>query len=595
MPRKFYQSNIESLSSLINKTEKNISKMYLLRLTTFIMFVGFLVCTFIFDYQILCATLSFVGFGTFTYAVRHDLKLVRQLAYLKNKLILNEDELLYLDFQFSHKHNGELYSNLNPHLAADFDLFGNGSLFQYINRCSTTGGEQLFAQGMANPSRNLNEIIKKQEAIIELSKKLELLQEFQAKGKELNENGDEIQNLLNWFEEEPLKLSTLKIFMIVVPILNISWFILIAIGLVPPNLFILPLLIGLSGAGRFNRKINKTHQKLGRMSKAFEQYSELISLIEKSDFQSEHMVLIQKNYKSNTNKASTEIHTLFKLLNAFDLRLNIILAVAFNALFVFDLHVYSRLERWKLKNNSNIKKWFTALHTFDSLVGYAVFSHNNHKNVSYPKVQEGEFGIDAEDMGHPLLHLNARINNSFKHFGNPSATIVTGANMAGKSTFLRTIATNLILGMNGAPVCAKNFSFTPCYIFSSIKIQDSLSNNESYFYAELLRIKEIIQHAKAHKNTLVILDEILRGTNSKDKQLGSIGLLEKLIAMNSSVIIATHDLTLGDLEEKYPKVVQNHCFEVELFDDQLSFDYKLKQGISQKLNASFLMKKMEII
>jgi DNA mismatch repair ATPase MutS len=167
--------------------------------------------------------------------------------------------------------------------------------------------------------------------------------------------------------------------------------------------------------------------------------------------------------------------------------------------------------------------------------------------------------------------------------------------MAGKSTFLRTLAVNLILAMNGAPVIAKEFSFFPCDILSSIKVQDSLTNNESYFYAELLRLKDIIEHVKSNPNTLVILDEILRGTNTKDKQTGSLGFLEKLIQLNAMVIVATHDLVIGELEQKYPYIASNNCFEVELIDDQLFFDYKLKEGISKKLNASFLMKKMEII
>ena len=167
--------------------------------------------------------------------------------------------------------------------------------------------------------------------------------------------------------------------------------------------------------------------------------------------------------------------------------------------------------------------------------------------------------------------------------------------MAGKSTFLRTLSVNLILAMNGAPVCAKEFIFTPCDILSSIKIQDSLSSNESYFYAELVRIREIIEHLKTNPRTLVVLDEILRGTNTSDKQKGSRGLLEKLISLNAAVLIATHDLSLGELEKSHPNTIVNNCFEVELTNDQLIFDYKLKKGISQKLNATYLMKKMGII
>jgi len=179
--------------------------------------------------------------------------------------------------------------------------------------------------------------------------------------------------------------------------------------------------------------------------------------------------------------------------------------------------------------------------------------------------------------------------------GRPAITIITGANMAGKSTFLRTISVNLLLAMNGAPVCAREMKYTPCNIMSSIKIQDSLVENASYFYAELVRLREIIEQIQSQPKTLVVLDEILRGTNTRDKQAGSLGFLEKLISLNAIVIIATHDLKIGELENTHPGKVKNQCFEVELNKDQLVFDYKLKDGISQKLNASFLMKKMGII
>jgi len=236
-----------------------------------------------------------------------------------------------------------------------------------------------------------------------------------------------------------------------------------------------------------------------------------------------------------------------------------------------------------------------ALSEFESLLSFSVFAYNNQESVSYPVISDNEFTFHAIELGHPLLHPSVRICNDISFSGTPSVLIITGANMAGKSTFLRTLSVNLILAMNGAPVCAKELVFTPCDIMSSIKIQDSLLNNESYFYAELLRIKDVIDHVKVNPRTLVILDEILRGTNTRDKHLGSVGLLEKLISLNSVVMIATHDLAIGELEKTYPDIVLNHCFEVELTNDQLIFDYKLKKGVSRKLNASFLMKKMGII
>jgi DNA mismatch repair ATPase MutS len=275
--------------------------------------------------------------------------------------------------------------------------------------------------------------------------------------------------------------------------------------------------------------------------------------------------------------------------------LNILVALLLNILFLYDIQVWLRLGRWKARNKIAVASWFEALCELDALSSLSVYAFNNADTVTYPEVAEEAFTFEAKEMGHPLLHPGTRVCNTVAFSGAPRVLVVTGANMAGKSTFLRTLSVNLILAMNGAPVCAKAFRFTPCDILSSIKIQDSLSNHESYFYAELVRIREIIEHLQANPRTLVVLDEILRGTNTRDKQTGSRGLLEKLISLNAIAIVATHDLTLGELETTYPGTVLNHCFEVELKGDQLIFDYQLKPGISQKLNASYLMRKMGII
>ncbi|GAO31786.1 MutS-related protein, family 1 [Geofilum rubicundum JCM 15548] len=231
----------------------------------------------------------------------------------------------------------------------------------------------------------------------------------------------------------------------------------------------------------------------------------------------------------------------------------------------------------------------------DAIHGLARFAMNNREQVSYPEVSEKGFVFEAIQMGHPLIPADTRVCNDVSFTGQPKVMVVTGANMAGKSTFLRTLAVNLLLAMNGAPVVARFFRFSPVHIMSSINIRDSLSHKASYFYSELLRIREIIDYVKACPQTLVVLDEILRGTNTKDKQAGSLGLLEKLMAMKATVVIATHDLTIGELDKKHPEIVINHCFEVELEGDQLVFDYQLKKGVSQKLNASFLMRQMGVI
>ena len=327
----------------------------------------------------------------------------------------------------------------------------------------------------------------------------------------------------------------------------------------------------------------------------FSKYVKLLKMIEDEPFESEYLRYLQNELLAKNTKASISLNSLLKILGVFILKNNALIHSLLNALFLLDIHTCYQLLEWRKKHKDDVEKWFTTIGKIEVFISFASYAFNNTEHVTYPGLSDSIFKIEAVELGHPLLHPNLRVNNNFSVHGAPSVQIITGANMAGKSTFLRTLAVNLLIAMNGAPVIAKEFSFMPCDILSSIKVQDSLTKNESYFYAELLRLKDIIEHVRKNPRTLVILDEILRGTNTKDKHIGSVGILKKLISLNAIVIIATHDLSIAELENLYSGIVINSCFEVELKDDQLFFDYKLKSGISRKLNASFLMTKMEII
>ena len=257
-----------------------------------------------------------------------------------------------------------------------------------------------------------------------------------------------------------------------------------------------------------------------------------------------------------------------------------------------DILQMRRLEYWQNKHKKEMKKWFEVVEEFDSLNSFSNFYFNN-KYASFPVFQKEEFSIKAENLGHPLINLSKRVNNSIQI--NPGEFIViTGANMAGKSTFLRTIVVNMILAMCGAPVCAEKFSFKPIQIFTSIRTSDSLHKNESYFYSELKRLKRIIEALKSNTRLFVVLDEILKGTNSKDKHKGSEALIKQFISLNTSGIVATHDVALGKLEESFPVNIKNKSFEVDINKDQLSFNYKLRDGVSKNMNATILMKEMGI-
>jgi len=601
-----YLTRISALETELKSIKKILSRLYLMRLVTFLAFVAFLVLCLrsansvppllsVFSVNSLFLLLSLLSVIAFLLAVKLDLKYAFREKYTANQLLLNKNELKFLDHQYADRETGDAYHALNPHLSADFDLFGSGSLFQYLNRCSTMGGKQKLAEGLCQSRQEEILIREKQQAIRELVEKHEFVTDFQTHGLFITEKGNELESLETWLGLTEVKSRLQPILCLVVPLLNIGWIALVIAGIFTLNSLWIPVIASLSIVGSQLKKINRAHALLSKTAATLKSYTTLIRMMEAEKFQSVYLTRLQGKLSRNGTKAGDSLTSLYQLLNSFDQRLNVLVSLLLNALLLYDIQVWLRLGKWKARHKNSVTAWFETLSELDALTSLSVYAFNNHEAVSYPEVYEEAFTLQATEMGHPLLHPASRVCNNFGFSGTPRVMIITGANMAGKSTFLRTLSVNLILAMNGAPVCAKAFRFSPCDILSSIKIQDSLSNNESYFYAELVRIKEIIDHVQSHPRTLVVLDEILRGTNTRDKQTGSRGLLEKLISLNAVVLVATHDLALGELEQQYPAIVVNNCFEVELTNDQLIFDYKLKKGISQKLNASYLMKKMGII
>ena len=512
-----------------------------------------------------------------------------------NRININENEMKYLAYQHLTFDGGDKFIGKNPELAGDFDVFGKGSLYQYINRTVTSTGADRLANKLCQWELDRQSIELKQHAVAELSRHQKFMEDFQSLGLEIESSGHEVDKLKKWFGSAGIIKPKEKGLLIAYPILFITITLLVVATGVKASVYVFPIVFAFLILSRYKRFVDDAHDKLGKSAKVFGMYSVLFELMENEPFKSSYLAGLQARLANDDHKASTSIKRLFLLLNRFDYRYNFIVNILFNASILFELQVLQQLERWKERHQQKALEWFDVLAEMDALIGFGRFAFNNGQAVNNPSIQEYPFGIVAKDMGHPLIPSELRVCNSIDFIGQPKVIVITGANMAGKSTFLRTIAVNLILAHNGAPVCASEFTFTPCGIVSSINIHDSLAQNESYFYAELVRIRRVIDHVSRSPNTLVILDEILRGTNPKDKQMGSIGLIEKLIGLNAFTMIATHDLAIGQMEETHPTVVLNRCFEVELEDNQLVFDYKLKDGISKKLNASFLMKKMGII
>lgn len=349
---------------------------------------------------------------------------------------------------------------------------------------------------------------------------------------------------------------------------------------------------GMTITGKYLSKINLLYKLSSKSGKAFNQISLLLSEIEKSNFKSELLEKERKKIETSDKKASIILKDFSKALDAFDQRNNMLFGFFANGLLLWDLKQSFRIEKWITNYARNVEEWFDVIAFFDAQNSLANYVFNS-PNYSFPSINNNDNEIiNAENLGHPLLKKLDRIDNNFSITKN-DFFIITGANMAGKSTFLRTISLSIVMANIGLPICATKSNYNPIKLITSMRNSDSLIDNESYFFSELKRLKFIVDQVKTD-NYFIILDEILKGTNSKDKAIGSKKFVEQLVSSNATGIIATHDLSLCTIEEEL-KQVKNYYFDAEIKDNELYFDYLFKKGVCKNMNASFLLKKMKII
>ena len=359
--------------------------------------------------------------------------------------------------------------------------------------------------------------------------------------------------------------------------------------------FWLVVLVLLQGFLTFiwRKKVAQYYNYFGRKSELLEKYMQLVETIEEGRFEAILLNDLQKKV-TRPYKASRIFRQLNTLVHQFEFRQNIIVAILLNSLLLWDIRCTYNLWKWHSKHHKKVSAWLEVIAEADALISLANLAYNQ-PGFTYPVIHEGGFALQAKQMGHPLIHPEKRVDNDFKIEGWSKVIIVTGANMAGKSTFLRTVGVNLILGRTGAPVCARHLVFTPVKIYTNMRTTDSLLKDESYFFAELKRIKTVLDRLQNGERIFVILDEMLKGTNSADKLNGSRKLIKKLLDLKAVALIATHDLKISEMEQDYPQMIYNKCFEIKMEADEMLFDYLLMDGATKTMNATFLMKKMGII
>lgn len=589
----FYFKRISLLQSGLDALTKKRTRLAWLRPGSLI--TSFTGCWFLWPYGIFLALL-FLAFslGLFLYFVKLDLKNKDDIANQQLLIDINKQETEILSHRFLHLPDGSQFKPADHFYANDLDIFGKASLYQYISRTTSQQGNQLLAEWLLQPVTS-EEILQRQQAVKELQQKTEWRQQLQAYGLPKQMTISTQNKIQQWLEQENTFLDKVswKIIRIVLPVTSISIVVLYIADVIPLQWFNISMLLFMAVAFSITKWVMPVYNQLNKIAAEVEILSDSAQWIEKTEFKSSLLLHLQSAFNVQNQKASASIIQLRKIFSRLDYRFNPVVFIPLNTLLLWDLQQVLALEKWKQKNLHNTGNWFSSLANVEVLSSAANLAAN-HPSWAYPQLSTDDFVFMAKELGHPLIEKEKLVVNDFSSKGKQQINLVTGSNMAGKSTFLRSVGINIVLAHIGAPVCASSLVLSPVKVISSMRVSDNLEESTSTFYAELKKLKQIIDAVNQRENVFLLLDEILRGTNSSDRHTGSEALIKQLIRDDASGIVATHDLELTKLSASFPGNIHNYHFDAAIENEELYFDYKLKEGICKSMNASLLMKKIGI-
>lgn len=593
-PDEYYQKQIDHYTARLKQIKKRRNLITLAKLLTF----GYMIFLIYLLINHSTQPLLLLGIGAilvFIFLTLWDSQIIYRQHLIKELLRINTLESDYLAGNFSALDQGERFNDPAHPYAHDLDLFGEDSLFQHLNRTVTFSGTQKLVSWLLSLSKDPEVIHSRQQAAEELCAEPEWCQHFRAAGALHPTQALDAVILKSGPTESPFfsKHSTVRLILwIANTIVIVSWAVTSFTPL-PFSISLVLSLLQLSALALYIKKINAYHQRLNLFLKTISNYLPLVRLIHDQSFRSPYLQKIRHSLftpESNSLQALTQLH---RIQNSLDQRGNIVIAFILNGLYLKDFHTLLRLDHWRKKYGPDIETWTDVLSEADALISMANYRFN-HPAYCLPVICQDRL-LDTEEIGHPLLKSERNVTNDFSIRSLHQIAIVTGANMAGKSTFLRTIGVNLILAQSGNVVCSRYFAFQPMTLFTSMRTTDSLSKDTSYFHAELLRLQQLVNIAQQEDKVFIILDEMLKGTNSVDKLNGSLAFLKRILSYPISGLVATHDLALGELADDFPEHFFNVCFEIVHSGSQITYDYKLHPGISSNMNASILLKQMGLI
>tara|TARA_R110000868_G_scaffold243402_1_gene499327 strand:+ start:1187 stop:2956 length:1770 start_codon:yes stop_codon:yes gene_type:complete len=583
----YYTQHLKTYQAEEQRLKKQMAMLSMLRFLVFLSTIFGIYM--LFDVWKVALVIVLLGIGIFIYLLSKYTNKKAERNFNKELIKINEEEIKINSGSFHHRNQGLQFQDSNHFYSLDIDLFGHGSFFQYINRTTIHEGTQQLADALK--ANNISDIKLRQEAIKELSNKPEWRQNYSATSS-LVQVETSAQAIIKWMLEHTSFLTKkIKWVALVFSAISLVLLALSIFSFIDKSIIGYWLLLGLGITGIYLKKINNLAIHSDKAKDTFRQYASLLKQIETQTFTSELFIQKQNQIKSKGKKASHVFKEFSKALDALDNRNNLISAIFGNGLFLLDLKNSYHIEQWISQYASKVEDWFQVVSFFDAFNSLGNFAFN-HLDFVFPEIMKNGAVINATKLGHPLLPKTKRIDSDVL-IENEQFFIVTGANMAGKSTFLRTVSLHIVMANTGLPVCAKSSKYMPVKLITSMRTSDSLTDESSYFFSELKRLKYIVDAIKKEPY-FIVLDEILKGTNSTDKAIGSKKFVEKLVASNATGIIATHDLSLCEIEKELIEV-KNYYFDAEIINDELHFDYTLKEGVCKNMNASFLLKKMDIV
>ena len=584
--------------NLIKKYELKIKKENVVfnilgysKLFLIILVAHFIRLIFVKNFSLNSVTLCFASLLIFVILCVYHYKSGNKIKYLKSLITICNSHIDRIDGNWtSFEDIGEEFID-NEHLyASDLDIVGKKSLFQFLNTTKTWFGRKIFFNDLIKPNYTYAQINERQEAISELSKDIEFANKILYFLSQIGVNSSD-ENLVKNLKDKSVfcKNKKIKFTLSYFPVLTL---ISIALIFIFKQSMVTYLVCGLFVVFQifiwfFNmKKIKKYLEVMLLLPYKLTKYSKSIDILKSKTFKSKKL----KDISNQLNTASQALKDLDKISSRMSMRYNVIVWALLNILFLWDYHCALDFEEWKAKYSDIAGTWFIAVGEFESLMCFS-YLPNVCNETCLPNVTENIKNIQAKKLGHPLLMNENRVNNDFCLDNN--IFIISGSNMSGKTTFLRTVGINLILAQTGSYVCAEKMMCSIFNVVTSMRISDDLNEGVSTFYAELKKIKKILDSAKKYNNTLFLIDEIFRGTNSVDRLSGAETVIKKLDRLSAVGLISTHDLELCKLESEY-KRIKNYSFSEYYKNKKIFFDYKLKYGMSTKTNAKYLMEMIGI-